>query len=489
MINNIHKDPRVTNFYGCIQCGKCTAACPAARVTYEDYAVDKPYNPREITLKLLLCNDINNDINELVNELPLDKCFNCYTCKSVCPKGNSVSDIVKVLREAGRKEHNRELYDSFYETGLSITLDLLDPDGFDDWIGFKDILCRMGNIRKELGLDGTHRKVSQDTMREIRKIADLTKNIQFRKIKEHVTGKEAHITGKEKRNIPRNGIYLFKSCMMDMHYPGATKSMKYILDALEINYIDDPRQSCCTGFGYYADAIPFSTALIANARNFALAEEGGYKNIATVCVTSYGMLRESKEILETVNTDEIMRKAGLNYKGEVNIYHISEIFYHLRDRIKAKIKHDFSGIRVATHHGCHYTKMFRQSAIPNLLDDLASVTGAEIVDYREKDLCCGMGFDHALHNRDYSRSVAYIKLRSVMGSGAELVVYACPGCQITLDRNQRYIEETNNERFNLAHINHAQLIALAMGADPYKVVGIQTHSNRIEPILERIGVL
>ncbi|MBL7117892.1 MAG: heterodisulfide reductase subunit B, partial [Candidatus Syntrophoarchaeum sp.] len=38
-------------------------------------------------------------------------------------------------------------------------------------------------------------------------------------------------------------------------------------------------------------------------------------------------------------------------------------------------------------------------------------------------------------------------------------------------------------------VNYAQLIALAMDVDAYKVVGIQTHSVPIEPILEKVGIL
>jgi hypothetical protein len=38
----------------------------------------------------------------------------------------------------------------------------------------------------------------------------------------------------KKNPFPRGGIYLFKSCAMDTHYPGATLSMKYVLEELGI---------------------------------------------------------------------------------------------------------------------------------------------------------------------------------------------------------------------------------------------------------------
>jgi heterodisulfide reductase subunit B len=476
---DILTDPRLSNIYSCIQCGACTASCPAAHAFYVDKAFDGEYNPRKIVYEL-----IKNPENPDISKYPIDKCFHCYSCKYVCRVGNSISDIIKVLKESKKEEYGDFQYESFYEKGLCVNPEMLIPDEFDDWIGYGDILHNTVKIRKELGLEGKHREIPPDSMYQIQKIADLTAGKRFKKIKE--------IELTPKKVIPVGKLYLFKSCYADLHYPGMTVSMKWIFDKLDVDYIDDSNQSSCTGFAYYADAIPFSTTLVANARNFALAEDKGYTNIAPVCPTSYGVLTESKAVLESglhSEVNEILRKMRLKFKDEISVYHISEIFYSLKDKIKPLMKYNLEGLKIVTHHGCHYTKTFRALTIPNLLDDLVSITGAEPLYYTEKNLCCGMGFDHAIHDRDLSRVVATRKLMSIKDSGAKIVVHACPGCQITLDRNQKYIEKEIGEEFNIVHLNYAQLIALAMGADPYKIVGIQTHSNRLEPILEELNIL
>ncbi|MDY6932451.1 MAG: heterodisulfide reductase-related iron-sulfur binding cluster [Halobacteriota archaeon] len=476
--SEILDDPRAPNFYACIQCGACTSICPAAHAFYVDKEFSEEYNPRRIIQELILNKGVG------VNGYPIDKCFHCYSCKSVCIKKNSVSDIVKILRESNdtESEYKDLLYKSFYEKGLSVTLSTY-SDGFDDWIGFEDIIKDMGRIRSDIGLEAVHRAIPSESLHEIRKIADLTKNKKFIKTKE---------LGRPKKTIPEDKLYLFKSCIMDAHYPGVTPSIKYIFDRLDVDYLDDPNQSTCTGFPYYADAVPFSTMLAINARNFAKAEESGYTNISPVCVTSYGVLTEAKEILESGvrgEVNEVLHEVGLHLKGDINVSHISETFYRLKSRIKEMIEFDCDGLKVATHSGCHYTKMFKESAIPNLLDELISVTCTKPVYYTEKNLCCGMGFKHALENRDLSRSVATRKLRSIKDSGADIVIYSCPGCQVTLDRNQRYIEEKTGEEFDFVHMNYAELIAILMGADPYKTVGIQAHSIPVEPILERLKIL
>ena len=65
------------------------------------------------------------------------------------------------------------------------------------------------------------------------------------------------------------------------------------------------------------------------------------------------------------------------------------------------------------------------------------------------------------------------------------MISTCPNCTLQYDRYQPYFEKKYGEQFNIFHLNIAQLIALIMGADPYKVVGIQTHTVKIEPFLKK----
>jgi len=467
--------------YSCFQCGACTSVCTAS-------AVDKLYNPRKLVEYLISGKDTAN--------YPLQKCFSCHTCEYICRSGISVAGIVKVLKEksVNRYENeNKNIYrDTIFEKGLSVTPDVHSPDKFPEWgYSWERIHSDMWKLRSELGLEGLHREIPRKSLDEIRTIL------------ESKTAVDERIRGERrvemKKIIPESRIYLFHSCIADTHYPGITTSIKYLFDALDIDYIDDPGHSTCGGFAYYGDKIPFSTLLALNARNFALAEEAGYPNVAPVCQTTYGVLMESAEILKSgmgqrVN-EEILSTVNRKYKGEVNIAHVSEILWAQRDRIKERIKHSYNhshsldNLRVATHNGCHYTKVFKKLAIPNLLDELVSVTGAEPVEYAEKSLCCGMGFGHTIEQerRALTREIAQRKLLSAKEAGAEVLVVACPGCQMTLDRNQELIEREIGMDIQLPVLNYAQFIAIAMGADPYSVAGMQTHSIPFTPVLEKIG--
>ena len=307
------------------------------------------------------------------------------------------------------------------------------------------------------------------------------------------------------KKIPDKEILLFKSCLVSVEYPGIESSTKYVFDKLGIEYIVDDRQSCCTGLGYYYDLFDqFSTTALA-ARNFAIARETNHKNIATMCATCYAILKKSSNILN--NNDNVRRKINeifedsklgeFKYKvDEVdsrnNIFHTAEILFNKADEIEDYPKIDLSQFKVASHHACHYCKVHYKDTIGNLRDPmiietLAKSCGVETVDwYDYKRTTCGAGFRQRFTNLDLSLSVTTDKLLSLKENNVDILIHMCPNCQMQFDRYQPKIEEMLDTKFNIVHLNISQFIALAMGADPYKVIGVQTHTVPVDPILEKI---
>lgn len=307
------------------------------------------------------------------------------------------------------------------------------------------------------------------------------------------------------KKIPDKEILLFKSCLVNVEYPGVESSTKFLFDKLGIEYIISERQSCCTGLGHYADLFDqFSTTALA-ARNFGIAKEEEHKNIATLCATCYAILKKSANIL---NKKDDVRKSvnrifkssemeNLKYNSEDmdsrdNIFHVAEILYNKSDEIEDLIEVDLSGFRVAAHHACHYCKAHHKDTIgnvrdPMVIETLAKACGVETVDwYDRKTNTCGNGFRQRYMNKDLSFSVAAEKLMSLKENNVDILLHMCPNCQLQFDRNQKVIGESLGVEFNVICLNISQFLALALGADPYKIVGIQTHTVPVEPILDKI---
>jgi heterodisulfide reductase subunit B1 len=305
--------------------------------------------------------------------------------------------------------------------------------------------------------------------------------------------------------IPDKDILLFKSCLVNVEYPGIESSTTYIFDKIGVDYYVDQRQSCCTGLGHYYDLFDQLSTTALAARNFHLANETCHGNIATMCATCYAILKKSAKILnqnekarEEVN--QILDDSGLEkqeYKQNdmdprKNIFHVAEILFNKREEISRLVKVDLTGFRVASHHACHYCKVHYKDTIegvrdPNLIDGLAAAVGVETIGwYDHKRVTCGAGFRQRFTNKEASIAVTAEKLESLKDNQVDILLHMCPNCQMQFDRYQPYIEEKLETKYNIFHLNISQFIALALGADPYKILGIQTHTVPIEPLFERL---
>jgi heterodisulfide reductase subunit B len=303
------------------------------------------------------------------------------------------------------------------------------------------------------------------------------------------------------KEIPDKGILLFKSCLISTEYPGVESSTKFVFDKLGIEYIIDHDQSCCTGLGHYSDVFDqYSTTVIA-ARNFDIAIKNNHPNIATMCATCYAINKKASNILN--NDDKIRNqinkvftdsdverkyeKDSINSKN--NIFHVAEIIYNKKDEIKKHIdkkrKNQVSNLKIATHHACHYCKVHYNDTIggvtnPNILDELVESCGFKTIGwFNEKRTTCGAGFRQRFVNKELSLSVTEEKLTSLYEEDVDILIHMCPNCHMQFDRYQPYISKNKNKSFKTMHLNILQFVAILMGADIESVVGLETHTVKI----------
>ncbi|MCL7411510.1 MAG: 4Fe-4S dicluster domain-containing protein [Methanosarcinaceae archaeon] len=150
LAETVKKSLRTSDTIGidrCMQCGACTASCPAARFT--------DYNPRKIIKRVM-----ENDISVIEDE-SIWNCFYCYTCHLRCPRNNSPTQVVQVVRQMAinkgigldKLEVLFEYGDAFAELGVSKIPDLYVGQMEDDfdmrWHEFKN---NLDSVRSELGL-------------------------------------------------------------------------------------------------------------------------------------------------------------------------------------------------------------------------------------------------------------------------------------------------------------------------------------------------
>jgi heterodisulfide reductase subunit C len=181
----------------CMNCGVCTAICPAA----EFYN----YDPRKIVVIVQGKDDAA--IRELLESDTIWYCGECMSCKTRCPRGNAPGLIIMALRglsqelgyfvesEKGRQQLavKRTIGDSILNTGYCVYIDALTMELHPEqgpvweWVldNREDLLERLGGNYKGDG-PGILRKIPDETLAELRKIFDVTGGTdRYKKIEEY----------------------------------------------------------------------------------------------------------------------------------------------------------------------------------------------------------------------------------------------------------------------------------------------------------------
>jgi len=297
------------------------------------------------------------------------------------------------------------------------------------------------------------------------------------------------------------GVQIFRSCLISTEYPGVESATKWLFERFDVEYIVNPEQSCCTGLGYYSDLMPFATTAAMAARNACVAVDDGHPVMSYLCSTCYAINKKSRNVLEVpeyrARANEVLAKIGRTYDDEVagtiRHMHTLEILWSRHRSIPDLIRRRLDGIKVATHPACHYCKVFPDDVVGDaenfmIPEDLLAPAGVVSTGYyNEKTTHCGAGFRQRFVNPQISVAVTREKLRRLTELGVDVLVHMCPNCAVQFDRFHDIISAGSGEEYPFVHLHVQQLLALTLGADPDTVCGVASHSQDVEPFLERIG--
>lgn len=319
------------------------------------------------------------------------------------------------------------------------------------------------------------------------------------------------------KKIPTQQLWHHKSCGQCGNIPGYPTSLLWLMNKMDIRYLDETDQTSCTAWNYHGSGIGNLESLAAVfLRNFhqayvAAKAEGkpeGYYYPLVHCGTSFGNYKEvrgyllrSAELRERVT--KILAKLGRLVDGKLlipeEVVHYSEWVHVMRDRIKSHQVVDAGNIRATIHPACHVYKMVPEDAIydDNILEGnrvavstgIMESLGTQVIDYSTWYDCCGFGFRHIISEREFTRSFAIDrKIRvAVNEAKADVMVGHDTGCITTLDKNQ-WIGKATGDPVELPVLADCQFAALVCGAHPYKIVQMHWHASPMETLLEKLGI-
>jgi heterodisulfide reductase subunit B len=204
-------------------------------------------------------------------------------------------------------------------------------------------------------------------------------------------------------------------------------------------------------------------------------------DILTLCNGCYYTLHHTVEELEDpelrAEVNEILSETGHQYKGTSKIHHFVQVLTDQvgTETIRQHIKKPLTGLKVATHTGCHFSNRF--GAETRILDDLVKLLGAESVDYSKKNLCCGWSMG-TYGDRDAGFEWLGERLTNMHTVGADAIAVICPQCYNQFDMGQMMASRKVGLDFKLPVLFYLQLLGLAMG---YSLEEMQYGSHRVKP--------
>jgi len=181
----------------CINCGTCTAICPAAE--YYDY------DPRAIVETVQRGDEA--ELESLIKSDTIWYCGECMSCRTRCPRNNTPGLIIMALRalsqdtgyfaesEKGRQQIylKRTIGHNILKTGYCVYAKDIGTDTHPeqgpvwDWRQqhWKEVMERLGANYQKPG-PGAMRRIPDDAINELHKIFEITGGLkQFEKIEEY----------------------------------------------------------------------------------------------------------------------------------------------------------------------------------------------------------------------------------------------------------------------------------------------------------------
>ena len=214
-------------------------------------------------------------------------------------------------------------------------------------------------------------------------------------------------------------VTLFIQCLVDTMYPEVGESMVRVLRDLGFDLTCPTEQTCCGqpafNSGYRREAR------VAARRFIEIFETAG--DIVCPSGSCVTMVRHHYPVL--FEKEPAWRERAIHVASRV--YEFSE---YLVDVLRIEdVGARYAG-RITYHDSCHLMRGIGVKEQPRKL--IGQVAGAEFVEMKKSDQCCGFGGAFSIKYPDISTAMVKDKATHIINSGAGTVVGCDVGCLMNI---------------------------------------------------------
>jgi heterodisulfide reductase subunit B len=268
----------------------------------------------------------------------------------------------------------------------------------------------------------------------------------------------------------------FPGCSMKGTSRGYEESVLAVFSKLGITLEELPDWNCCGSTSVIA--VNKVLAMVLAARNLALAEPSGLQ-LLTPCPSCWLELTKANNVIKeggklAEKMKEALAAGGLTYKGTTTVRHLVEFLVNEVgvEKIKQYVNNQkyvgnaLTGLRIAPYYGCQIVRPYAElddGYNPQNMEKLIEALGAEVAQFELKTACCSGALMATRKNVGLEMSKQI--LRNTKEAKADIVVSACPLCQLNLELAQFGNSEFAGKN-ELPILSITQMLGLAMGLPP-----------------------
>ncbi|MDI6813095.1 MAG: CoB--CoM heterodisulfide reductase iron-sulfur subunit B family protein [Desulfitobacteriaceae bacterium] len=271
----------------------------------------------------------------------------------------------------------------------------------------------------------------------------------------------------------------FPGCSLHSTAKNYETSTQAVLKKLDVQLEEIPDWNCCGSTpAHQKDHL---LALALPARNLALAEQAGMKEVMAPCAACFNHLRTAE--IECAKDQETSKKVQgvieMKYNNTVHVLNILELLVERigTEAVAKQVKKPLKGLRIAPYYGCMLTRpakiaQFDDPTNPTSMDRLLGALGADVVPWGAKTECCGAA--HILTRPDVVVELSGRIIYEAKDSGADAVATACPMCMSNLDLRQSAMAKATGKEAKVPIMYITELLGMAFNI-PQSELGMRKH--------------
>jgi glycolate oxidase iron-sulfur subunit len=387
-----HHPPRLDLVSDCVHCGFCLSTCPTYLVWGEE--MDSPRG-RVYLMKEGLDGEPMTD--SVVQHF--DRCLGCMACVTACPSGVQYDRLIEDTRQQIERRHTRSPRDRALRAAIFQLFPyprrlrlLRGPLRAYQASGLQALVARTGLLPRLL-----------PTLATLESLAPRLTRVPRPPERVPARGQRRAVVG------------LLTGCVQSAFFPDVNSATVRILAAEGCDVVIPSGQGCC-------GALSVHNGREAEAQRFArgLIDTFEGTDIEYLVVNAAGCGSSLKEYGILLRDDPAYAERAAAFAAKVR--DLSEVLTELGPVAE---RHPLP-VTIAYHDACHLGHAQGIRAQPRRL--LRGIPGLELREIADPEICCGSAGIWNVLNPEPAAQLGERKARTVVATGAQLLVTANPGC-------------------------------------------------------------